>query len=163
MNLADLDLESRSQADDHAALRVWLRLLTCTQLIEKRVRNNLREKFAMTLPRFDLMAQLQRNPKGMTMSELSARMMVTGGNITAIAAQLESEGLVTRKTAQQDKRSSILCLSANGKKLFKKMAHEHETWIIDAVANLGDKDVRRLHDLLGQLKEGQLKQRVQFN
>jgi DNA-binding MarR family transcriptional regulator len=121
------------------------------------VRNNLREKFGTTLPRFDLMAQLHRNPKGMTMSELSACMMVTGGNITAIATQLESEQLVTRKTAPQDKRSSILCLSPSGKKLFKKMALEHETWIIDAVANLSEQDVQRLHELLGQLKKGQIK------
>ena len=39
-------------------LRLWLRLLTCTTLIEGEVRRRLRERFDVTLPRFDLMAQL---------------------------------------------------------------------------------------------------------
>ena len=79
-----LDLEVRAHADHHASLRLWLRLLSCTTRIEDRIRQSLREQFDTTLPRFDLMAQLERQPQGLTMGELSKRMMVTGGNITAI-------------------------------------------------------------------------------
>ena len=77
------------RADDHHALRLWLRMLTCCNLIEGEIRSRLRNDFDTTLPRFDLMAQLQRAPKGMKMGELSRHMMVTNGNITGITDQLE--------------------------------------------------------------------------
>ena len=85
-----MDLEARAHAEHPDELRLWLRLLTCTQLIEKQVRTDLREQWGTTLPRFDLMAQLEREPEGMRMNELSRRMMVTGGNITGITDQLEA-------------------------------------------------------------------------
>ncbi len=88
------DRETIARSDDHRALRTWLRLLTCTQMIERVVRSRLRERFATTLPRFDLMAQLERHPEGLKMNELSRRLMVTGGNVTTIVDQLEKEGLV---------------------------------------------------------------------
>src|SRR5438132_1497787 len=90
------DRETIARSDDHRALRIWLRLLTCTQMIERVVRSRLREQFGTTLPRFDLMAQLERHPEGLKMNELSRLLMVTGGNITAIVDQLEKEGLVER-------------------------------------------------------------------
>ncbi|MES2973176.1 MAG: MarR family transcriptional regulator, partial [Pseudomonadota bacterium] len=89
-----MDLEARAHSEHPDALRLWLRLLTCTQLIEKQVRSGLREQFDTTLPRFDLMAQLERSPDGLKMNELSRRMMVTGGNVTGITDQLVAEGLV---------------------------------------------------------------------
>src|SRR5512135_2946428 len=82
------DHESRLHDDHHESLRLWLRLLTCTLLIERRIRARLREDFGTTLPRFDLMAQLERNPAGLRMGELSQRLMVTGGNVTGITDQL---------------------------------------------------------------------------
>ena len=91
-----MDLEARGHSEHPEALRLWLRMLTCTQLIEKQVRSQLREQFDTTLPRFDLMAQLERKPDGLKMNELSRRMMVTGGNVTGITDQLVAEGLVER-------------------------------------------------------------------
>ena len=63
-----MDLEARVHSEHPQALRLWLRMLTCTQLIEKRVRVGLRDEFNTTLPRFDLMAQLERVPEGMKMN-----------------------------------------------------------------------------------------------
>jgi len=88
--------ESRLPDDHHGALRLWLRLLTCTLMIERRIKSRLRERFDTTLPRFDLMAQLERAPGGLTMSELSRRLMVTGGNVTGLVDPLVAEGLVER-------------------------------------------------------------------
>ena len=90
------DRESAVASDDKLELKVWLRLLTCANLIEGQVRNLLRENFATTLPRFDLLAQLDRAPDGLTMGELSSRLMVTNGNVTALADALVREGLVSR-------------------------------------------------------------------
>jgi DNA-binding MarR family transcriptional regulator len=147
-----MDMEARAHSDHHDALRLWLRLLTCTQLVEKQVRSQLRERFATTLPRFDLMAQLERAPEGLKMNELSRRMMVTGGNVTGITDQLVAEGLVDRVDVEGDRRAYRVRLTARGRKLFHDMAREHEEWIVDAFAGLSDKDIAALHKLLGKVK-----------
>ena len=148
-----MDMEARAHSEHPEALRLWLRLLTCTQIIEKRVRSRLRERFDTTLPRFDLMAQLERSPEGLKMNELSRRMMVTGGNVTGITDQLAAEGLVDRVDVQGDRRAYRVRLTAKGRKLFNEMARQHESWIVDAFAGLSEKDIAVLHKLLGKVKD----------
>ncbi|MBC7709330.1 MAG: MarR family transcriptional regulator [Rhizobacter sp.] len=148
-----MDLEARAHEQHHDALRLWLRMLTCSQLIEQRVRSGLREKFATTLPRFDLMAQLERSPEGLKMNELSRRMMVTGGNVTGITDQLEAEGFVERTAVANDRRALCIRLTAAGRKAFADMAEVHEGWIVDALAGLSEREVATLHKLLGKVKQ----------
>ncbi|MBI2770288.1 MAG: MarR family transcriptional regulator [Burkholderiales bacterium] len=148
-----MDMEARAHSEHPEALRLWLRLLTCTQLVEKQVRSRLRERFDTTLPRFDLMAQLERAPDGLKMNELSRRMMVTGGNVTGITDQLVAEGLVDRVDVEGDRRAYRVRLTAKGRKLFHEMAHQHESWVVEAFAGLNEKDVATLHRLLGKVKD----------
>ena len=148
-----MDLEARAHSEHPEELRLWLRLLTCTQLVEKQVRTALREQFDTTLPRFDLMAQLERAPDGLRMNELSRRMMVTGGNVTGITDQLVTEGLVERVDVEGDRRAYRVRLTARGRRLFHEMAREHERWIVDAFDALSEREVATLHKLLGKVKE----------
>jgi DNA-binding MarR family transcriptional regulator len=148
-----MDLEARAHSEHPDALRLWLRLLTCTQIVEKQVRSLLRERFDTTLPRFDLMAQLERSADGLKMNELSRRMMVTGGNITGITDQLVTEGLVERIDVQGDRRAYRVRLTPRGRKQFHDMARQHEDWIVEAFSGLTDKDIATLHKLLGKVKE----------
>jgi DNA-binding MarR family transcriptional regulator len=153
---APLDLEARAHNEHAQALRLWLRLLTCSQLIEKRVRAGLREQFDTTLPRFDLMAQLERHPEGLKMKELSHRLMVTGGNVTGITDQLVTEGLVERVGVEGDRRAFLVRLTPEGRRAFEQMATQHEQWIVDAFDGLSDKDLDSLHKLLGKVKAHQI-------
>lgn len=148
-----MDLEARAHSEHPEALRLWLRLLTCTQLVEKQVRTLLRERFDTTLPRFDLMAQLERAPAGLKMNELSRRMMVTGGNVTGITDQLVTEGLVERIDVEGDRRAYRVRLTPKGRKLFNDMARQHEDWIVEAFSSLNEKDIATLHKLLGKVKD----------
>ena len=148
-----MDMEARVHSEHPEALRLWLRLLTCTQLVEKQVRGLLRERFDTTLPRFDLMAQLERAPDGLKMNELSRRMMVTGGNVTGITDQLVAERLVERIDVEGDRRAYRVRLTPKGRKQFHDMAREHEDWIVQAFSGLTDKDIATLHKLLGKVKE----------
>ena len=152
-----MDLEARlhgaAPSEHPEALRLWLRLLTCTQLIEKQVRSHLRAQFDTTLPRFDLMAQLERAPDGMKMKELSRRMMVTSGNITGITDQLVAEGLVERMDVEGDRRAYRVRLTPQGRQQFIDMAHQHEQWIVEAFSALSERDISTLHRLLGKVKE----------
>ncbi len=143
-------------SDERAILRTWLRMLACTNIIEGRVRGALREKFDTTLPRFDLLAQLDaarlEAPRGLTMSELSRRLMVTNGNLTGLVDRLVREGLVARVVAVPDRRAQMISLTATGKRALDAMTPDHASWVRDMFAGLTDTDRRQLYTLLGKLK-----------
>ena len=138
--------------DDHASLRLWLRLLTCTATIERHVRERLRVRFDTTLPRFDMMAQLNREPRGLKMSELSRRLMVTGGNVTGLTDQLVAEGLVVRRGIPGDRRAYNVRLTPKGKRQFNAMAVEHERWVIELLNEIPAEERAVLFESLGHLK-----------
>lgn len=146
------DQETRLIEEDHHSIKLWLRLLTCSSLIEKHLRGSLREEFNTTLPRFDFLAQLERSADGLTMGELSSRMMVSGGNATGLANQLVKEGLVERNSPPNNRRTFVVKLSPKGKKYFAKLATRHEEWMISLLGKLSDTDVRSLMRLLGKVK-----------
>ena len=152
------DHEFRAHADQHASLRLWLRLLSCTTRVEDKIRQKLRESFDITLPRFDLMAQLERHPDGLSMGELSRRMMVTGGNITTIVDQLEKEKLVLRVVGVNDRRSFTVKLTQAGKDAFTDMAIAHEAWVADMFEGLSVDQQSQLYTLLGAMKKNLQKQ-----
>ena len=149
-----LDFESRATADDHMALRLWLRLLACTNLVEAPLRTRLREQFDCSLPRFDLMAQLDRHPKGMKMRDLSQRLMVTGGNVTGLTDKLVEDGFVERRDDPTDRRAYTVLLTPAGKKFFRQMAEAHEGWVVQLFDGLSPAKKTQLFALLGELKQG---------
>ena len=146
------DLESRLTDEHHDALRLWLRLLTCTTMIERAIRRRLRERFGTTLARFDLMAQLARSPQGLRMSELSRRLMVTGGNVTGLTDQLVAEGLVVRRGMPGDRRAYNVRLTPKGKRQFEAMAAEHEAWIVALFDGFSAQERDALRESLSRLK-----------
>jgi len=144
------DFESGVTAGDRIELRIWLRLLTCCNLLESRVRQNLQREFATTLPRFDVLAQLYRESP-LSMSELSRRTMVSNGNITGLVARLEQEALVARKPAR-DRRVQMVELTGEGRKQFEDQARKHRAWIGAMMDGLSPDDMRTLQALLAKLK-----------
>jgi len=155
-----LDAETKAAErphDHHDELRLWLRLLTCTTLIEGEVRRRLRETFDVTLPRFDLMAQLDKNPDGMTLGELSSRMMVSNGNVTGLVERLVADGLIARKPAPNDRRVQIVRLTPAGRRGFRAMARAHEGWILKIFSDLRPSDVTALMGLLAKAKRSAAK------
>jgi DNA-binding MarR family transcriptional regulator len=157
-----LDLASRLTDDHHQSLKLWLRMLSCTVKIENEIRSRLRAQFGITLPRFDLMAQLERHPEGLRMGELSKRMMVTGGNVTGITDQLEKESLVVRVPDPRDGRAFTVRLTPAGRRAFGRMAAVHEGWITELLQDMPGADKARLIELLSQMK-GQLYARTEKN
>lgn len=139
-------------ADHEAELRLWLRLLTCTTLIEGEIRSRLRAAFDMTLPRFDVMAQLDKAPAGMTLGELSQRMMVSNGNVTGLAERLVTQGLLERRASPNDRRAQLVSLTGDGRRAFRAMARTHENWIAEIFADLSANDIEALMRLLAKAK-----------
>jgi DNA-binding MarR family transcriptional regulator len=149
----DAETKAHETPEDHRdELRLWLRLLTCTSLIESEVRRRLRESFDVTLPRFDLMAQLDKAPDGMTLSDLSKRMMVSNGNLTGLVERLVASGHLDRRTSDVDRRAQVISLTDLGRAEFRAMAAAHESWIADVFRDLTQKDHEDLMRLLAKAK-----------
>jgi DNA-binding MarR family transcriptional regulator len=148
-----------SNRTKHAAtpLRIWLRLLTCTNLIESRVRGRLRTNFATTLPRFDMLAQLdmaaRKSREGLTMGELARRLLVSNGNLTGLTTRLVKEGLVSRAISSRDRRAQRVRLTAAGKRAFDAMAADHRAWIESMFTGMDGADAKQLYELMGRLKD----------
>lgn len=139
---------------DHDSLRVWLRLLSCTTLIENQISSRLRSEFDTTLPRFDVMAQLARFPDGLLMSDLSQRLMVSNGNITGLTDNLERDGLVERILLPEDRRARKVRLTEKGRATFDQMAATHASWIHTWLSSLTGEEQQVFYLLLGKLKQG---------
>jgi DNA-binding MarR family transcriptional regulator len=138
---------------DHGAeIRLWLRLLTCATLAETEIRRRLREEFDFTLPRFDLMAQLERAENGMVLGEVSRRMMVSAGNLTALVERLVEMGYVSRTVSPKDRRVQIIALTGEGRAAFRIMADRHGEWIGELFKDLSRQDEALLMEALGRLK-----------
>ena len=150
-----LDAETKvaERPHDHKdELRLWLRLFACKEVIESEVRRRLRDSFDVTLPRFDLMAQLYRAPKAMTLGELSQRMMVSNGNVTGLVDRLLEQGLLSRRPSPKDRRAQLVSLTVEGRRFFRAMARANGDWIGDMLADLSADDIETLMRLLAKAK-----------
>ena len=148
----ELGYEARSATGDHAALKLWLRMLACTTQVEGEIRRRLRVRFDTSLPRFDYMAQLYREPAGLRMKDLSSHLMVSGANVTAITDELERDGFVARSSSPTDRRSWILQMTPKGRQQFEVMAKEHEQWVLELFGSLDASTVAQMYRQLGELR-----------
>jgi DNA-binding MarR family transcriptional regulator len=136
-------------------LRVWLRLLKVTRGIEAEVRERMRVEFGSTLPRFDVLAALDRHPEGLRMSELSGVLKVSNGNVTGIVDRLAAEGLVERLAVAGDRRAQRVRLTGHGQDSFARMAATHQGWVDELLAGLDGPGARSLLDGLSQIGNGE--------
>lgn len=139
-------------------LRLWIRLLRATRAVEAELRERLRVQFKMTLPQFDVMAALARAESGMTMTELSRKLMVSNGNVTGIIDRLVSEKLVLRQAPAQDRRSFVVRLTPKGAAQFAVVAKEHEDWVNKLLQDFGSEETEQLieefEELADQIRNG---------
>lgn len=150
-----IDAETKvaeAPADHRDELRLWLRLLTCTTLIETEIRRKLQAAFGFTLPRFDLLAQLDKAEDGLVLGEVSRRLMVSAGNVTAIVDRSIANGHITRSPAPHDRRVQVIRMTPAGRAAFRAMAQQHGDWVGGMFEGLSPRDIEALMDLLAKLK-----------
>mgnify|MGYP006175318887 CR=1 FL=1 len=135
---------------DRSSVRVWLRLLSCTLAIEKEVRRRFAER-GMTLPRFDVLAALDRHSE-MTMGALSQALLVSNGNTTQLVSKLVADGLVEARRLPSDRRTSMVRLTEEGQQQFRRLARAHQDWIDQMLGDLNFTQRERLYVALGMLK-----------
>ncbi|MBB3953867.1 MarR family winged helix-turn-helix transcriptional regulator [Novosphingobium sediminicola] len=139
-------------AERRLELRVWIRLLDCAKLVEKQLRRNFQDQFDTTLPRFDVLAALDRAPDGLTMGEISRALLVSNGNVTSIVRQLSEQGIIDSRPDPNDRRAAIVSMTAQGREYFKTLADAHSRWVHEALSCFPADHQAHLLTLLDQLK-----------
>jgi len=134
-----------------ARLRVWLRILKVSRMIERELRERLRVEFDTTLPRFDVMAALYRAEKGLNMSELSGVLRVSNGNVTGIVDRLVTDGLIVRVPVEGDRRAMIVRLTKKGRTHFSQLAEAHEGWVSELLRSVDAHEAEKLSAQLGSI------------
>jgi DNA-binding MarR family transcriptional regulator len=134
------------------SLRLWLRLLSCSMIMEKRIRARLDEEFGSTLPRFDVLSALERHPEGLTMGQISDYIMVSNGNVTAVVNRLLDDQWLLRTTDKSDRRVVTVRLTRKGRQAFLRMASQHEQWIDHMFQGLTDQRIEELMSALSDMR-----------
>lgn len=134
-------------------LRLWLKMLKTTRRIEAEIRENLRTEFKSTLPRFDVLAALNRHPSGLKMSELSGVLKVSNGNVTGIVDRLATDGFIIREPVPGDRRAARVRLTRRGEEEFSRQAAAHESWISDLLQTVSDKQILDASHILEDILE----------
>lgn len=147
MNQKDISAP-RDSSRSKEAIRTWLRLMSCETVIEQQLRSLFRTNFSVTLPQFDVLSELERSARKMTMSELSRELMVSNGNVTGVIDRLEKNGFVTRTRAEHDRRIQYIELTPMGRSEFNEMARSHESWLDKMFSDLSPDDMASLQTLL---------------
>ena len=135
--MASAEIAARETgAAERTEIRIWLRLLACTTQIENLLKQRMRQEFGTSLARFDVLAQLDRFPDGLSMSEVSRHLMVSNGAITGLVDKLAASGWVVREDHAQDKRTILVRLTEEGRAQFRLMARRHEEWVVSLLGDL---------------------------
>ncbi len=150
---ASVDVEAAADLAASPEMRLWLRLSACAVVMGGRLRVRLRDEYGTTPPRFDVLSLLDRSPEGLTMGELSKRLMVTNGNVTGIVERLQQDGLVMRASATNDRRTHVVSVSPEGRAKVQQIAVAQRRWLAEMTGGLSHGEVVQLMGLLGKLKK----------
>lgn len=155
--LIDLDTDATGSEETTSTskkrLKLWLKILKVSRRIEGELRERLRSEFGSTLPRFDVMAALDRAKDGLRMSDLSSVLKVSNGNVTGIVDRLVADGLVERLAVKGDRRAMTVRLTKQGQKEFSTLASVHESWVNDLLHAIDAKQAAALTEQLGTIAE----------
>lgn len=141
---------SASDAAPRGNVSLWVRLLESHNLMLGEIRRRLAD--AATMPRFDLLANLERED-GQTLAALSRRMLVTAGNLTGLVDRAERDAVVERRADPRDRRLSRVYLTPKGRELIKVLLPLHAEHIGELVSGLDGGERRELRRLLGKLRD----------
>lgn len=150
---ARIDSSKLTKSRSKQSLRLWLRLFSCQSMIEDIIRVRLRDDHGITLPQFDVLAELDNAGKQLTMSELSQHLVVSNGNITGVIDRLERENFLKRVKSSEDRRVQYIQLTESGSQRFKKIATEHEAWVSNLFSALDRNEIDQMITTLKKTKE----------
>jgi DNA-binding MarR family transcriptional regulator len=138
-------------ADGRDTVRLSLRLITTSRLIEREVDSLMRARFDSTIARFDFLSALERHG-ALTLGEVSQNLLVSNGNVTQLRARLCEDGLIETEQDENDRRVQRVRLTKRGESVFRQMAKAHAACVDSLLSDLTQADKHALMRLLDGAK-----------
>ena len=143
------------QGRTRESVRTHLRIATCYNLLMREARQRVATRWNLTLPQFEVLAELARaDAGGFTFVELSRLLLVTSGNLTGIVDRLEEQRLVQRVPDGKDRRVIRVALTERGRRVTDQMLPAHAADIEEILSFMPRSALTELSELLGRLRDG---------
>ncbi len=133
-------------------LRLWYHMLRGYRFAQSELREKLREKFDMTLPQFQVLAQLANEPEGQSMGDISRALLLSNANVSAIVGRMEKAGWIEREVAQKDGRAFVVRLSKRGWGIFEEIMADYRNWVDEVFAPINDNEAKLMIDALRRMR-----------
>ena len=143
-----------SPSQQRLALATYVRLMRAANAARAHASRNLGDS-GLTLTQFAVLEALY-HLGAMSLSEMAAKVLTTGGNLTMVAGNLERDELVERQRSPSDARVQVLHLSPKGKALMRRIFPLHAAAIAEFMSVLAGAEQEALGELcrkLGQQRE----------
>ncbi|MEO6235931.1 MAG: MarR family winged helix-turn-helix transcriptional regulator [Vicinamibacterales bacterium] len=143
------------QGRTRESVRTHLRIASCYNLLMREARQRIATRWRLTLPQFDVLAELARaDAGGFTFVELSRLLLVTSGNLTGIVDRLQQQRLVERRPDSRDRRVIRVALTDKGRRVTDEVLPAHAADIEEFLAFMPRTELTQLSELLGRLRDG---------
>jgi len=131
---------------------LWVRLAMTFNVIYHEIKEEL-SKEHLTVPQLEIIACLDRS-KGLPLSEVAERLLISGGNVTGIIDRLERDGYVHRLRDKRDRRIVRALLTEKGFALYKSFLPRYKEVMHRINSRLTIDERKHLQQLLKKLSGG---------
>jgi MarR family transcriptional regulator, 2-MHQ and catechol-resistance regulon repressor len=131
------------------ALSMWVKLARASSTFGKLTLEHIKT-FGLTEPQFSVLECLGHLGP-LTLTELSKKQLVSGGNMTCVVDNLEKQELVGRVPSKEDRRAIVVQLTPKGEKLFNEIFVKHAEYVASLASVLSGQEQEILSKLLKKL------------
>ena len=117
-----------------------------------RIEYKIIKQSGLTIAQFAVLEALY-NKGDLKICEIIERILTTSGNITVVIKNLEKDGLIKKKPDPNDKRSCIISLTEEGKKIIENILPDHIKNIKGIFEILTDEEKNTLKTILKKFKD----------
>ncbi len=105
-------------------------------LLDDRLDADLRTRFDISLPEYEILVRLSENDGAMRMAQLADSLAHSRSRVTHTITRMERAGLVERRNSAEDGRGVVANLSERGFELLREAAHVHVTGVREYLIDL---------------------------
>ncbi|HEY0871044.1 MAG TPA: MarR family transcriptional regulator [Acidothermaceae bacterium] len=130
----------------------WLALIRTHARLWDQVEAQMRHDSGLTLPRYDVLMQLDRSGGRLRLTELASSVVLSPSGLSKLLDRMEASELLRREPDPTDARSTLARLTPRGRLLVRKARQTHHAWLQKAFGDaLNERDVADLTRIMTRL------------
>jgi DNA-binding MarR family transcriptional regulator len=149
--------DERRERLDELELRAWRAFVYAHAAVVPTLDQELLDTEGLSFNQFEILAWLARaGRRGLRMSDLASRVILSPSGVTRAVDQLERRGLVERCAFEDDKRGSVATLTAAGRNVLRRATNVHVVGLREHFLNHLDRsELEHLAAALEAVLEGE--------